>query len=1211
VSATATRDPETIIPGVGPCLVSDCQRRVEETLNISVEEDEVIPDLPEPDEFNEVQVENEETGVTVSAGGEGLAESDIGIVDRTPNSNQEYRASPVVRISNRTETNGLKVTIPISDDVNTANTGSSTKETTSPRESKRFDRLGANRTEEGAVLNQSEKAASATTADLGNSNSLSVYAWDPDDPTGWNPIDSEINREAGTATATLDRGAFVSVLDPELRSEWEVATITLEDRHFKDGVVTDGDTKRSFSNLTWETNIEGNANSTVVNNDSLDLRVYKCSLAEATTELGYVDGTLSIPFDYQVRADGWYEYPELTVTVDGEKTYTTREEIDADIATKVSGTTSGSPTAEIPVNGNVTVSFRIKPSQFCNNNDHANTYLNVRNIDVDLKEGGGTIEKSDLKDSNGDGIYDAVAEANPPLPQYLPDTDLFLPKDVRVADKYRINIDPIALDTSGDGILDSETIETSETLYKKNGEWKLNVKVNSAEHHPARVDTNGDGLSDRAQIEGRTIYYTPSSDATRSYIDDVQSGNSQDAEKLLEHFESETATANPFLRFTTRVGDANSLLLGEEKITVEPLTDAENWALGTDPEKKDTNRDNVPDALAVADELNPTLFDATGPKVRFHKIWQNKGGIYVSGEGLLQNPLEDGELQSPIDLSQIEWREGEFETIFRVYDPAGLERAEYQYNDDPRANEPLYGYRSARTGSIVKIGSWETFSGPATSNEVELIVEDSNENVIKREVYSDPGWQEYAQDGFEELTNIPGLGDKIESYSNSKLGQLRGFTAGAEETLRFAYFIGKNPGAVVQLVSQIPKALRNLDEIIKALPASVKRQQRSDNPQLDPDDDNNPTSCADLSGDDEETCKSYSRGWYQGYIGWVVFESVVPFGQITRAGKALERIEDLTPEQIRRYAAAAKSVREQVGAATQATKVRLADTLAKGRAISEAAAQRVLGEARTVGQQLRVSRKLQNTNAGTPLATSAEGQKLLGKILIRTDRPDAGFLASARICNSPCDPPVETLTQIRKNVDGVDTDDVANLAATIERARDRGDIDIDDTEDFLSDLERLSKQDRPIEGLESVIKRASTNSPPPSERFLKSTFKGEVGTVRTAANALDAGKIVTDIDDVIKTPSGKTDIDIRLKDGTAVEVKNYDYAEVPPYAAASEQQKLVDKLRKYAEESDTVVLATRGDPADAEIPGSVKESIESEFPDTTVELKSIDEIKGI
>ncbi|MFC4249504.1 hypothetical protein ACFOZ7_21655 [Natribaculum luteum] len=72
-----------------------------------------------------------------------------------------------------------------------------------------------------------------------------------------------------------------------------------------------------------------------------------------------------------------------------------------------------------------------------------------------------------------------------------------------------LELDPIALDTSGDGIRDNETVDINYRVFQEDNETKLHAWVIYAEHHPARIDTTGDGLTDREQLEGWEIETIP------------------------------------------------------------------------------------------------------------------------------------------------------------------------------------------------------------------------------------------------------------------------------------------------------------------------------------------------------------------------------------------------------------------------------------------------------------------------------------------------------------------------------------------------------------------------------------------------------------------------------------------------------------------------------------------------------------------------------
>lgn len=125
-------------------------------------------------------------------------------------------------------------------------------------------------------------------------------------------------------------------------------------------------------------------------------------------------------------------------------------------------------------------------------------------------------------------------------------------------------------------------------------------------------------------------------------------------------------------------------------------------------------------------------------------------------------------------------------------------------------------------------------------------------------------------------------------------------------------------------------------------------------------------------------------------------------------------------------------------------------------------------------------------------------------------------------------------------------------------------------------------------------------------------MNGLDGEADAATNLLDNdGREISQLNNQIDAPEGATDIDVDLEDGTAVEVKNRDYDDVPAYAANAREQELTTKLRKYAEERDDVVLAARGDPADSDLLQSVQETIEAEYPDTTVRLIRIEDLDSL
>jgi len=60
---------------------------------------------------------------------------------------------------------------------------------------------------------------------------------------------------------------------------------------------------------SWTTQTVNNASASVSASNEIDLRIFKTSYALARANLGVLPGagTLSVAFDWTIRADGWYE----------------------------------------------------------------------------------------------------------------------------------------------------------------------------------------------------------------------------------------------------------------------------------------------------------------------------------------------------------------------------------------------------------------------------------------------------------------------------------------------------------------------------------------------------------------------------------------------------------------------------------------------------------------------------------------------------------------------------------------------------------------------------------------------------------------------------------------------------------------------------------------------------------------------------------------
>ncbi|WP_058991337.1 hypothetical protein [Haloarcula sp. CBA1127] len=192
-------------------------------------------------------------------------------------------------------------------------------------------------------------------------------------------------------------------------------------------------------------------------------------------------------------------------------------------------------------------------------------------------------------------------------------------------------------------------------------------------------------------------------------------------------------------------------------------------------------------------------------------------------------------------------------------------------------------------------------------------------------------------------------------------------------------------------------------------------------------------------------------------------------------------------------------------------------------------------------------------------------------------------------------------TDLADNVDGLESDDVNDLIVSYDDYADASDVGRSPRE-IQNDLDSLAQND--VGGLyEAIRERAggpNTNN-----------FKGLDGEVDAAENILDSDDAEIDrLETDITTDQGPTDIDILLEDGTAIEVKNRDYDDVPSYAEDREIRELTEKMDKYAEEKDSIAIATRGNPESADVLQAVKSNIEDDYPDTTVDLRKIDSPSG-
>jgi hypothetical protein len=142
------------------------------------------------------------------------------------------------------------------------------------------------------------------------------------------------------------------------------------------------------STPAFGTSTAGDADATVVSEDlsgggELNLRIYRCNTAEIYLVYGDLDTTLTISFDYEIRrTDAFGEDSYFQVIEDGVVVAETGR--DLSIIQDTSKIT-GAVTKTVDVDGDVVLEFGIRPSDFCANGDHEDTFFTVSNLSVEAE----------------------------------------------------------------------------------------------------------------------------------------------------------------------------------------------------------------------------------------------------------------------------------------------------------------------------------------------------------------------------------------------------------------------------------------------------------------------------------------------------------------------------------------------------------------------------------------------------------------------------------------------------------------------------------------------------------------------------------------------------------------------------------------------------------------------------------------------------------
>ncbi|WP_265109403.1 vWA domain-containing protein [Halosolutus halophilus] len=867
-------DLENVTVTVTATAAHDADRTVEATHEIRVDEDDVIPDRPAPDEYREVEVSDESSGVSVDVGGDGLHETDISITDETPETDDAYRAGPMVRIESQRDIDEATVEIPLD-------------ETALERE--------------------------------GN---LSIATWDPDSDEPWTPVETEIDHDNGTATAEVDHFSFFSVFWIE---EWEDETsdtITLDDNATDGG---NGGAEFELIDVMFVVDESGSMGGSRIRNAREASKRFVGALTDEE-QAGLVGYAYGGSLKHRLTRD----HDSLNQSIDdlnaGGSTNTgagLQEALDEferngwenrsqTIILLSDGHTNRGPdpvgVAETAADRGIEIST-IGVGNGIDENElreiaatTGGDFYHVENAD-DLPETFERVAENEtqvqLQDTNRDGIPDLVAEMNLSMPTGGPGV---------VGEP--LDLDPIALDTSGDGIRDNETVDIDYRVFQEDNETKLYASVAYAEHHPARIDTTGDGLTDAEQLEEREIRYTASREDSLDLLSELEGADDVDDLDGLEDdlLETDRVTADPLVNDTD--GDG--------------VSDVDEVQLGTNPESRDTTGDGISDGEALDRGDDPTLFDIAPPEITVTYATFNDPDADLSG-------------WDPRDWSVRV--SGSYEVEFFVYDPAGLDEARVVRDGDVEETVSLSG--TSDDGDVeFEIGTVDTFTDAFAGSRVTVQAEDRHGTV------DGYGTAEVAAVEVGGVWSAASDAIRAQGITHTAierdLGFLQGMTTGAGESIDGLRALYNEPVETIAALREIPNAILNLDEIIASMPDAIDAQQERNNPH-DPE-------------EDEDLYEAYRQGWYGGYLSWFVVEAVIPAGEAGKALSSSKRVQSavdtISTPQMRRAAQMAGRASHTAKAPVRYSRYQLSRALAGTFSLGDDAVSRLLGPGRSTGKQV-------------------------------------------------------------------------------------------------------------------------------------------------------------------------------------------------------------------------------------------------------------------
>ncbi|ADB58937.1 von Willebrand factor type A [Haloterrigena turkmenica DSM 5511] len=1084
-------DPENVTITVTATAAHDADRTVEATHDIRIAEEAVVRERPDPDEYRNVEVVNESSGVSVAVGGDGLDDADVSITDETPTTDDPYRAGPMVRIENERPIDDATVEIPIDEN--------------------------------------------ALEADA----NLSIVTWDPTSDEPWTPVETEIDRDAGVATAEVDHFSFFSVFRIE---EWEDET---SDTITLDGNETDGEIGNGSgietADFVFVNDESGSMSGSPTHYAELAGKRFVGALtdSERAGRVGYASGAnldqplttdhdaVNSSLERLSASGGTNTRAGLRVGLNHleEEGWENRSAVMILLSDGKSGS-DPLPVAEDAAEAGVEIS-----TVGLGNNINENELREIAAItggdfyhverEEDLPDTFERVAENQtgpgLQDTNGDGIPDLVAEM-----------DLSMPTGEPGVVGEPLNLDPTALDTSGDGILDNETVDIKYRVFQEDNETKLHAAVTYAEHHPARIDTTGDGLTDAEQLSDRTITYTDSRSDSLEFLSELEDADDIDD---LDGLEGDVLTTDT-VRSDPLVDDSDG----------DGVTDAEEVRLGTDPESRDTTGDGISDSEGLNGDYDPTLFDIEPPEITV---------TYAT----FNDPDADVELKDPVD---VDWSNGKvnfndpvdasvrvsgsYEVDFTVTDSAGLDEARVVRDGDVEETVSLSGQWDDADVEF-DVGTVDTFTDAFAGSRVTVQADD------RHGIVDGVGTTEAA------AVEVGGVwaaaSDELRAQGVSDprleqdLGTLQGMTTGAGESIDSLRALYNEPIETITAVREIPGAIANFDEIIAAMPDSIEAQQQRNNPH-DPD-------------ESPRLYESFRQGWYEGYIAWFVIEAAIPAGEAGKALKSSDRVrktvDKISTPRIRQAAQMAGRAGHTAKTPVRYGRLQFSRGLSTGIGLTQKAGENVLSRVSTVGQQYRVAKLLNrhDVDGAAINRLDADGQEAIGKATARN-----GDDASRVMADGGPDP-VARAYQLDLDVNN------ENLVSNLFRHSEAVDF-----ERVIDNLEELNRPNADIEGVDDLAKRLAAGD---QSNVKGAAFEAEVAVVRGSDNVEAVGK---------PNPYSRGEIDIETSDGRVIETKSGDYSQAADGSDKYiELENQIGHYQQYTEvEGGTIEVAFREEPHD-------------------------------